>query len=281
MQVSTGNRKQLTEKNMVKGSAVIARLSVMKIPLCFQITFTAAVGYILKSQSLDSGTIYLFLGVFLLASGAAALNNFQDRSLDASIGRTQNRPIPSGLIDPNSVLIQGAILVILGTLVLALTSDNFLSPVLGISAVVFYNLLYTPIKRYSIYAIIPGVICGMIPPYLGWIHAGGEPFSYFIILLATIVGIWQIPHYWIILMQYQQDYRKSKVIPTFLRVFDDGQIKRTLFVWIMSFACLTLLPVMVGLVKYPLVSGLLILNALVMVIGPFVVLFREKNNRSR
>jgi len=255
-------------------------LELMKIPLCLHITLTAVVGYLLFRPVFSLDLFWLSLGIFLLAAGAATLNNLQDRFIDAAFDRTRHRAIPSGKIQPRTAAILGSTLILPGILLLY-QAPTKLPLIMGLLAVALYNLVYTRLKPVTIYCIIPGALCGMLPPYIGWVYSGGTPFSLNILLIMLIIGLWQFPHYWIILMKYSADYRNQLQVPSMLNHFHFFRMRQTLFVWITAFACLTLLPIQYGLTTAPGSALMLAINAGLLVIVSFVILFQFKHRIGR
>lgn len=173
-------------------------------------------------------------GVFLLASGSSSLNEYQEREYDARMERTKNRPIPAGLISPNSALILSMVLLTSGSAIIYLVS-NISSLLLGILAFIWYNLIYTPLKRKYVMAVVPGSLIGAIPPVIGWAAAGGSPFDLHILAVALFFFIWQIPHFWLLLLIYGNDYA-SAGFPTLTKIFSNGQLSRITFIWIVALA---------------------------------------------
>ena len=68
----------------------------------FYLGFRGPVDYLLMLHTL--------LGTALVASGAAALNQLLEREYDAKMRRTQDRPLPSGRLQPQTVLMVGGAL---------------------------------------------------------------------------------------------------------------------------------------------------------------------------
>jgi protoheme IX farnesyltransferase len=90
--------------------------------------------------------------------------------------------------------------------------------------------VYTPLKYRTIWAIIPGALCGAIPPYIGWLAAGGEPVSALIGAAAMLLALWQIPHFLLIMLKHKADYRSS-VLPSFIDCAPDSSLRLLIVVW--------------------------------------------------
>ena len=134
-----------------------------KTRITFVVTLTTLAGYVLANKHIDSHVILPMVGIFILACGSAALNHFQDRDKDALMERTQNRPLPAGRISERNVLLISAIEIIAGTWIIYIGS-NLEAAILGFMAFIWYNGIYTPLKRVTAFAVIPGSVIGAIPP---------------------------------------------------------------------------------------------------------------------
>ena len=121
----------------------------------------------------------------------------------------------------------------------------------------------------------------MLPPYIGWIYGGGAYFSFPILLVMMVIGIWQIPHYWIILIRNKQDFESKTLMPSMLNYLTEQQLKQSLFVWITAFACLTLLPILVGLVNSHIANGILVLNAILLTVFSGRTLLKMSGDSTR
>ncbi|MDQ7816950.1 MAG: protoheme IX farnesyltransferase [Melioribacteraceae bacterium] len=209
-------------------------VELCKVKITFFVAISTSVGYILHSGSLSWEMLIPALGVFILASGSSALNEYQERDLDAIMERTKHRPIPSGLVSGNMALGIAVILLVSGSAIIYFSS-NLTSLLLGILAFVWYNLIYTPLKRRYAMAVVPGSLIGAIPPVIGWTASGGNPFDLQIITVALFFFIWQIPHFWLLLLIHGNDYATAG-FPTLTKIFSKGQLSRITFIWIVALA---------------------------------------------
>jgi protoheme IX farnesyltransferase len=214
-------------------SAALGILSELtKFRITALVSFTTGLGYILSTSTISFTLFYVIAGIFLLAGASSCLNHWQESKTDALMDRTKYRPIPSGRIEANTALLISAGLLISGSLLLLLTT-NFLTFAVGIFTFLWYNGVYTPLKRKSAFAIIPGALVGALPPVAGWTAGGGNLFDTGILAIAAYFFIWQIPHFWLLLMLYGSDYEKGG-FPTLMGIFSNEQIKRITFMWLVG-----------------------------------------------
>lgn len=196
-------------------------------------------GYIAATNSVEYEMILPVIGILLLACGSAALNHYQERKTDALMDRTKNRPIPSGKISAKNVLIIATTLVVTGSIIL-FTGSNLTALLLGLLNLIWYNLIYTPLKKVTSLAIVPGSLVGAIPPMVGWVAGGGSLLDPQIVLISFFFFIWQIPHFWLLLMLLDKDYQKAG-FPTLTQIFGKEQLARITFMWMMATAFTALL----------------------------------------
>jgi protoheme IX farnesyltransferase len=149
----------------------------------------------------------------LVASGAATLNQFLERSFDRQMRRTSRRPLAAGKLRPSNALWFGISLSVLGALYLV--AINILTAVLGVATLLGYLFLYTPLKRKTPLCILVGAFFGAAPPLIGWAAARGQldPEAW---ILYFIVLLWQFPHFMSIAWMYREDYSRAgyQVLPT-------------------------------------------------------------------
>jgi len=158
-------------------------LELTKFRISLLATFSASAGFILAKQGLSGEIIMPIIGVFCLASGSCALNQYQERENDQRMKRTEGRPIPSRKLLSSTALKISLSLLFLGVLILFI-GTNWIALGLGAVALFWYNGVYTPLKRKTAFAVIPGALIGSIPPMLGWVSGGGYLFGPKILAVA-------------------------------------------------------------------------------------------------
>jgi len=218
-----------------------------KLKITSFVTVTTAFGYIAASGKIDLMIVPVLFGVLFLAFGSAALNHYQEKDFDSKMDRTKGRPIPSGRISPDNVLKISLILILCGSVVLLLWT-NLVVLALGLLNLVWYNFIYTLLKRKSPFAIVPGSLVGAIPPVIGWVAAGGSLVDPQIVIIAFFFFIWQIPHFWLLILVMDQDYHQAG-FPTLTQIFNHAQLSRITFIWIVSTAVTGLLIPLFGIVS--------------------------------
>ena len=181
---------------------------LVKARLTLLVLLTTAVGFYLGAESpIDYSALFHVVFGTAAAAGAAALNQWWERRLDALMHRTKMRPVPAGRMRPLEALVLGLALSIFGVGYLAIAC-NILSAVLAGITIAIYIFCYTPLKRTSTANTAVGSIPGAIPPVIGWAAARGtlnlEAWSLFLILV-----LWQLPHFFAIAWMYRDDYSRA------------------------------------------------------------------------
>jgi protoheme IX farnesyltransferase len=167
--------------------------------------------------------------------------------------------LPSGRLSPEAALWISIGLILLGSLILFFRAGN-LTLALGLFAVLWYNLIYTPLKQKTALAAVPGTLVGAIPPVLGWIAGGGEILDPRIGGIALFFFIWQIPHFWLLLLDVSKEYENVS-IPSITKIFSQEQIKRILFVWLLSAGVSSLILPLFGFLNSSLFYSVLVTGA--------------------
>ena len=207
-------------------------LELSKVKITFAVALTTITGYLLAGGSFDKYLILPTLGIFLLACGSSAINHFQERDQDAKMDRTRHRPIPSGRISPAGALAFAFLLSLAGSVLLYIGA-GMLGMQLGLIALIWYNAIYTPLKKKTAFAVVPGAVIGSIPPLVGWVAARGHIGDPRAIFMAFFFFIWQVPHFWLLMLKYGEEYVKAG-FPSITQHYSPRQIKHITFVWILA-----------------------------------------------
>jgi heme o synthase len=257
---------------------IYALAGLMKIRLSLAVTFSAVTGFLIFDKYPGPGILILIAGVFLLAGGAAALNQYSERSLDALMVRTSHRPIPDERIEPFRALGIAFVLLISGSGILLI--QGVLPFLLGIITVFLYNFIYTALKKITWFAVVPGALVGAIPPIIGFTAAGGKSPDASIILFSAFMFLWQLPHFWLIILRYRSDYNKAgfKTLPS---GFDDSVTKSLVFAWVTITSFLLILLSVRELVFYPEISLILIPLNICFILLFYRVLFKPQGTESQ
>lgn len=262
--------------NIKKNIAILFELGKVRITVF--VAVSTSVGYIMASGNLNAGLILPTIGVFLLAVSSAALNHIQESDIDGLMNRTKNRPIPTGRITSINVFYISFISFIVGSALIVLSS-NVLAMLIGWLAFVWYNIIYTPLKRKYAFAVFPGSVIGALPPIIGWVAAGGDPFESQILALALFFFIWQVPHFWLLLLLYGKDYEQAG-LPTLTQIFNTSQLTRITFVWIIGLSTSCFLIPLFGISKSIITYSILLALGIWLIFSTSRILFAYFNNAS-
>jgi protoheme IX farnesyltransferase len=229
---------------------------LMKIRITFFVTLTTLFGYICAIGTVDYTAIFASLGIFALACSASVLNHLQEKRTDALMNRTKARPLPSNRVPASFALWLAVYLFVCGALILSLAT-NLMTFLLGFSALVWYNAIYTPLKKKHFIAIIPGSVIGALPPMAGWTAAGGSVLDPQILVIAFFFFIWQIPHFWLLLLLYRNDYEKAG-FPTLFQFMNQSQVARMTFFWTAATGFVGMLFPVFSIIRPSLAIGLIV-----------------------
>ncbi|MBI4319751.1 MAG: protoheme IX farnesyltransferase [Chloroflexi bacterium] len=243
-----------------------AHLALLKMRIVVPLVFVATVMAIVAG----SGAVYLDkIGLLVLAgglasAGAACLNHYLDRDIDAVMQRTRNRPIPSGAIrNPATAALLGLGLIALAVVTAA--ALNYLTVTFIALGALFYAGVYTLwLKRRSPLNVVIGGFAGSCAVLAGW-TAVDSSLSLTPVLVALIVFLWTPSHFWSLAIFLKDDYRRVGVpmLPVLI-----GERKTA---WVIAgntilTVLLSLLPHHLGLFGVPylamaVVAGFLVLRA--------------------
>ncbi len=262
--------KTLAENTTPSAAADFAEL--VKARLSLLTLATAMAGFAL---GVEGPWTYLLLvatlaGTALSAAGAAALNQWWEREHDARMKRTRERPLPAGRLSSSDALLAGLGLSLTGVACLALFA-NLLSATLASATIIFYILVYTPLKRVTTLNTIIGAVPGALPPLIGWTAARGSINAEGLTLFA-ILFLWQMPHFLAIAWLYRTDYAQAGF--RMLSEGDDSGVLtgRQAVVYSLALLAVSLLPsIFFGYSAVYFYGALLLGAAFVVLAGRFAV----------
>ena len=189
-----------------------AYVGLCKLRIVALIVFTAVVGMFLSTSGVVPWTVLVFgtLGIGLSAASAAVFNHVLDRGVDAVMGRTKRRPLPTGQLDTPPALFFAFTLGIL-SMVLLVGFVNVLTAVLTFVSLIGYAVIYTSyLKRATPQNIVIGGAAGAAPPVLGWTAVTGQidPHA---LLLFLIIFAWTPPHFWALAIARRNEYAEVDI----------------------------------------------------------------------
>lgn len=232
------------------------------------IVFTALVGMFLAIPGMpsvvqiQSGALG-FLGIWLAAAAAAAINQLLDAKIDAQMARTSWRPLVVGKVRPVQVLIFAGVLITLSMTILTLWV-NLITAVLTFTSLIGYAVIYTVyLKRMTSQNIVIGGLAGAMPPMLGWAAVTGLSTAADWInasLLVAIIFVWTPPHFWALAIFRRADYAKAS-IPMLPVTHGVQHTSRQILLYTVILSVVTLLPVATGMSGVFYLGAALVLDA--------------------
>ena len=158
----------------------------------------------------DLGILHIIIAGSLASAGSSALNHYYDKDIDLKMKRTSKRPIPSGRIKPNTVLIYGLSVSIISVVYAALTL-NYVCTFFIALGIFFYVIIYTVwLKRLNSSNIVIGGFAGSAASMAGWSAATGS-IDILGFLIGFLVFVWTPSHFWCLAMKIRDEYAEVKV----------------------------------------------------------------------
>jgi len=253
------------------GSLFYIILELSKVKITVAVAFTTITGYILAARGYNPGFVLPTLGIFFLACGSSVINHLQERRTDALMARTSGRPLPSHKISILQALIIAIMETIAGSAILLFSAGKE-ALLLGLFAMLWYNGVYTILKRLTPNAVIPGSVIGSIPPLVGWVSAGGNLWSTEAGMLAVFFFIWQVPHFYLLALQYGHEYEIAG-LPTIATKWSPAKIRNHIFFWIILTAGAAIF-----ISISPLPSS--VISSVLIVISSILLVFSFRNIRT-
>jgi heme o synthase len=192
-----------------------AFIELTKPRIAVMLVLTAAAGFYLGSEGSFDFLLFLnaMIGIALLAFGVATLNQYIERRTDVLMNRTASRPLPTGRVTPNEALMFGILQCVVSEIYLYFLV-NPLTAVLGLTVIVGYVLLYTPLKTRTSASTAIGALPGAMPPLMGWTSASDQ-ITLGAWALFALLFLWQFPHFLAIAWMYRDEYANAgiKMLP--------------------------------------------------------------------
>lgn len=213
---------------------VLSFFLLSKPLLSVHIGLAAAAGCLFHPDGELIKAFMVWAGVTLAAMAGALVNNIQDRVPDQTLSRTRWRreALASAGILP---LLKGAGLMgVLGLMLVADADDGLWAAAMVLVGLFVYNGVYTPLKKKSHLALIPGSLCGMAALLAGWMVAGGSPLDNAALAAALVVGVWQIPHSMLQNLTHSGELRQGGQ-PSLTRLFEDPDLAFVTLMWVMLY----------------------------------------------
>jgi len=232
------------------------------------IVFTALVGMFLAIDGLPDGAQLLrgalgFLGIWLAASSAAAINQLLDTRIDAKMARTSWRPLVQGQVKPWQALAFALALAALSMAVLVLWV-NTVTAVLTFASLIGYAVVYTVfLKRATPQNIVIGGIAGAAPPLLGWATMTGMTGEWdwpHALLLVLIIFVWTPPHFWALAIFRREDYARA-LVPMLPVTHGVTYTRWQILFYTVLLVEVTVLPVVFGMSGFFYLGGALVLGS--------------------
>lgn len=234
---------------------VSAYFELTKPRIAFMLVLTAAAGFYLGIK--ETFDVWLFvnsmIGITLLAFGVATLNQYIERDIDKLMERTEKRPLPSSKVTSNEALVFGILICLISEIYLYFLV-NPLTAALGISVIVGYVLLYTPLKTRTSASTAIGAIPGAMPPLMGWTSAANE-ISLPALVLFALLFLWQFPHFLAIAWMYREQYAKAGILMLPVVEPSGKMTARQIVIFAAMLLPISLAPFFVGLTGFVYLVG--------------------------
>jgi Polyprenyltransferase (cytochrome oxidase assembly factor) len=214
------------------GNRLIDYLRLSKLTIMLPVSLTGFTGYFIFNPHFSIKLILVSFGILLMAISASTFNQIQEFDIDSKMERTTDRPIPAGKIKLTHAIIFSICNLVAGMSIIY-SGGNLLAALIGLFTIFWYNGIYTYSKRITAFAVVPGALTGALPPLIGWVAAGGGILDKPILFLEFLFFTGQIPHFWLFILNYGEEYNKAG-IPALTDIFNKDQINRLTFTWVLT-----------------------------------------------
>ena len=217
---------------------VVDFVALTKPRIVVMVMLSAAAGYWLAGPAAHQmmTLFHVLLGTALVASGASALNQVNERDADALMVRTRRRPVPDGRVSASAASKFAWLTGVGGVLYIA-AFVNVITAGLAAATLVSYVFLYTPLKKRTSISTLIGAVPGALPIVGGWTAARGA-LSGEAWVLFWILFLWQLPHFLALAWLYREDYARAG-----FKMLSVGDPDGRMTFWYASLYAAALLPV--------------------------------------
>jgi protoheme IX farnesyltransferase len=240
--------------------------ALTRTTLSLIVACSALTGFIYFRHAITGEVWFAFAGVFLMACAASALNQYQEREFDAIMERTKNRPLPLRQISGRAVLLLTVLIELAGISILYFGTTP-LAALLGVLTLLWYNGVYTPLKRKTRYAVLIGAFTGALPPLIGYTAAGGGIISTCLVI-SLFMFLWQVSHFQLLLVKYGKEYEKAG-FSAMTSSTDEKAVRISVFIWMAAAAGSALLLPLFGMIFKGSVLWLMVI-ACVLIVSYFL-----------
>ena len=225
------------------------------------IVFCAVIGMLLAEPGWPDLGLALpaTLGIWLVASAAAAFNCLVEQGIDSKMARTAWRPTAKGELGNAQALLFSAVLCGLGSALLYWWV-NPLTMWLTFATFVGYAVVYTMVlKPLTPQNIVIGGASGAMPPVLGWAAMRNDvgPEA---LVMCLIIFLWTPPHFWALALYRVEDYRRAGLPMLPVTHGSDFTRLNVLLYTLVLFAA-TLLPFIIGMSGWLYLVAAIVLGA--------------------
>lgn len=258
-----------------------AYLELTKPRITLMIVLTAAAGFCLGTRENFNYTVFAhaLVGLAMLSSGIATLNQYLERDLDRLMRRTALRPLPTGKLTPAAACTFGLALTLIAEIYLTLFV-NPLTALMGVAVIIGYVLLYTPLKTRTTLSTFIGAFPGAMPPLMGW-TAARNGLGAGAWVLFGILFLWQFPHFLAIAWMYREDYARAGILMLPVVEPEGHGTARRIVITTLMLLPVSLLPTLMGMAGWVYFYGALILGLLFLYSSVTTALNRTQLNARR
>ena len=154
--------------------------------------------------------LFLIICGTLSSMGASAINQFYDKNIDNLMTRTSKRPIPSGRLKANRVLVFGLALSVISVILSWFLLNSMATFMIGLG-IFFYVVVYTLLlKRRSVWNIVIGGFAGSAAAMAGWATTTNS-IDILGFLVGWLVFMWTPPHFWCLAIKMKEEYTRANV----------------------------------------------------------------------